>query len=287
MVIYSKETKILIIPAGGSGGSGIIPTSGDCSEAIEQARTEGYNSGKQAQKAIDDAKITPTLTVIENGQYTANYGYKKVIVDVPQSGDCSEAIAIAYQSGYTAGRADCPDCPPCPPCDCTEAYNSGVTVGYNEGYTDGYAEGQADCPVCPPCDCTEAYQSGITTGVAQQKALLTSTAITTSGTYTRENGWNSVTVNISQKKQAIIGTIEATGVDLLYSYLDIDNCVGGMHTDWIYELDGFPNSGDSGLSMNVPAGTHTLNIYTDFPEDRIAIKNPTVGVWTSVQFWQL
>lgn len=233
-------------------------------------------------------------------------------------------VEIYIPRGYTSGATDCPDCRPdcegvyhsgytrgysegyedgfddgqqdCPECSGSTDCSSAVTRAYNSGYTNGYAAGQADCPVCPPCppcpsgDCSEekaeAYSSGITAGVAQQKALLTSTAITTSGTYTRENGWNSVTVNISQKKQAIIGTIEATGVEMVYGYLDIQNCAGGMHTDWVYELDGFANVGDSGLTMEVSVGTHTLNIYTDNPEDRIAIKN-SVGVWTSVQFWQL
>ena len=58
------------------------------------------------------------------------------------------------------------------------AYNS----GYTSGNTDGFASG---------------HTSGVTDGVAQQKALLSSTTITQNGTYTRENGWSAVTVNVS------------------------------------------------------------------------------------------
>lgn len=54
--------------------------------------------------------------------------------------------------------------------DVVGPYNSGVTVGYNSGTTDG---------------------------MAAQKALLSSTAFTDNGTYTSENGFSSVTVNVS------------------------------------------------------------------------------------------
>jgi len=92
-----------------------------------------------------------------------------------------------YASGYTSGE--------------TVGYNSGYTEGYNEGYssgsTQGYDEGYAS-------GYTTGYQSGYTrgdqegyaSGVTHQKSLLASTAITANGTYTRENGWNEVSVNV-------------------------------------------------------------------------------------------
>ncbi len=42
----------------------------------------------------------------------------------------------------------------------------------------------------------EGYASGYTSGVTHQKSLLASTAITLNGRYTREDGWNEVTVNV-------------------------------------------------------------------------------------------
>lgn len=115
-------------------------------------------------------------------------------------GDCAEEYRQGYQRGYSSGYTDgLSDCSGYTPTDCSSA----ITEAFNSGYTEGYNQGQADCPECSgstPCDCssaiTEAYQSGITEGMAEQKALLSSTAITTNGTYTSENGWNSVNVNV-------------------------------------------------------------------------------------------
>lgn len=42
----------------------------------------------------------------------------------------------------------------------------------------------------------DAYNSGHTDGITEQKAKLTSTSITSNGTYTREDGWNQVAVNV-------------------------------------------------------------------------------------------
>lgn len=62
-----------------------------------------------------------------------------------------------------------------------EGYSAGYTDGETAGHSAGYAEGEAD---------------GIVEGIAEQKAKLTSTTITENGTSTREDGWNSVTVNV-------------------------------------------------------------------------------------------
>ena len=71
--------------------------------------------------------------------------------------------------------------------DTTPAYNSGYTEGYASGYTSGETDGYAT-----------GYASGETAGIAEQKALLTSTTITENGSYTRENGWNAITVDVPQ-----------------------------------------------------------------------------------------
>lgn len=92
MIIYEREKKTLIIPTGiGNGNIG----SGDYAD--------GFEAGKAAQKAADDRKITPTTAITQNGEYEADYGYKKVIVDVECGGDCSDEIEAAYSSGYTGG----------------------------------------------------------------------------------------------------------------------------------------------------------------------------------------
>ena len=49
------------------------------------------------------------------------------------------------------------------------------------------------------CDCREEYYSGMTAGEEAQKAKLVSTAITENGTYTSEDGFSQVDVNVIQK----------------------------------------------------------------------------------------
>ena len=71
----------------------------------------------------------------------------------------------------------------------TEAFEEGYASGYTDGYATGYTSGQTD-------GYGEGYTSGQTDGAAYQKSLLTSTTITSDGTYTRENGYNSITVDV-------------------------------------------------------------------------------------------
>lgn len=71
----------------------------------------------------------------------------------------------------------------------TEGYDNGHTDGYNSGKTDGFEEGK-----------TEGYNEGKTDGIAEgieeQKNKLTPIEITENGTYSNENGYNEVTVNV-------------------------------------------------------------------------------------------
>lgn len=63
-------------------------------------KEEGIRIGKEAQKAEDDAKITPSITFTENGEYEADYGFKKVIVDVQGVQPEPEVAALTLNSTY-------------------------------------------------------------------------------------------------------------------------------------------------------------------------------------------
>lgn len=162
-----------------------------------------------------------------------------------------------YTSGYTDGF--------------DAGYDSGVTDGYESGHTDGYDERAAMLTAMTITangayesvegwsavtvnvsgysrqDLDNAYASGhtsgVTDGVAQQKALLASTAFTTNGTYTRPDGWSAVTVNVPQ-----------TG----YTQEDLDNAYGSGwtggydsgYTDGMEECQ--PTTATS-ISVSVPA----------------------------------
>lgn len=131
-------------------------------------------------------------------------------------------------------------------------------------------------------DCSEAiaeaYQSGITAGAAQQKALLTSTAITQNGTYTRENGWNSVRVNVSHQNIyypiVISGTFVTSqdvtinepyhllGYDSLNN-IEIQSLPGGashyIFIDGISAID-INSARIAGSPITFTAGTHTYQM---------------------------
>lgn len=62
-----------------------------------------------------------------------------------------------------------------------ESYQEGYEFGYNEGNNAGYLLG---------------YDEGNEDGIAEQKAKLESITITENGSYNREDGWNSVIVDV-------------------------------------------------------------------------------------------
>lgn len=108
--------------------------------------------------------VLTTATFTSNATYnppSGVNGFKKVTVNVD--------LNAPYNSGFTAGFSS--------------GYTSGETAGYASGYTSGETVG---------------YASGETAGAAAQKALLGATSFTANDTYTSENGWSSVTVNVPQ-----------------------------------------------------------------------------------------
>lgn len=144
---------------------------------------------------ITDVDAEPELqqiTATTNSIYTPSEGYdgfSKVVVDVPQgsSATLGELTVTGtapfsqtfYSSsdefdGYSAvtvniAASGCPDCPDCP-----------------------------ECPECPECpDCTPYYNSGYTDGEADQKSKLGTLLIRNNGTYRNNDGWSSLTVNVT------------------------------------------------------------------------------------------
>lgn len=189
---------------------GLAACSGSSCDGIYES---GYTAGEAAQKA----KLSYTA-ITENGEYTSEDGFSAVTVNVPSgetinnqtkrfnwnNGDYDYQpdntggyyvkktnvnmpgeYSITPDSGYTGLRM----------VDISEwiwagdAYNAGFSAGYdsaatgNPGYDEGYEVG---------------FDEGYTSGVTDQKNKLTSTAITQNGTYTREDGFNSVYVNVPQ-----------------------------------------------------------------------------------------
>lgn len=127
-------------------------------------------------------------------------GYDSGYTDGAESVDCEDfynsGYTDGYESGYTSGYTDGQES-----VDCTDFYNSGVTDGYASGYTsgrtDGYDDGWQPGYDSGRTDGEKAgYDTGYEEGKEYQKAQLVSTAITTNGTYEREDGFNQVVVNV-------------------------------------------------------------------------------------------
>lgn len=103
MVIYEENAKRIVVPSGLGNLTGLMEA--EAQAMYNSGRTDGYNEGVEDGKSMQDRKLTDSVTFNENGEYDADYGYKKVIVDVDKQWD--------------------------------EGYESGFTDGYASGYTDG------------------------------------------------------------------------------------------------------------------------------------------------------
>lgn len=182
----------------------------DSVDAIYAAIDELY--GKGTRVTIENLSVEIT----ENGGYLYDNeditGYKPVSVNVsvPQKYTDEQVESLketarqeGYDSGYELGVSD------------------GFTQGESEGYNDGYVEGLED-------------------GAADQKELLEAVTFTENGTYTKEDGYNEVTVAVEMPEIPTFET-EELSVELTengtynytpttdgYSKVDVTVNVGGV-----------------------------------------------------------
>lgn len=204
--IQEKEvdiTDIATLVKPDSGFDGMSSVFVDAQPLYDAAYIEGYDEGREDGEAVSfdlgfeagvkmqKAKLE-SISITENGTYTKEDGYNNVVVNVPD-------LNGAYSDGYDDGIVDGKEI----------GYNQGYGIGIEEGYQNGLTEG------------TEAgYNSGYTTGIEigtetgfasgysqgkdegksegiqLQKSKLESITITENGTITREDGYNSITVEV-------------------------------------------------------------------------------------------
>lgn len=141
------------------------------------------------EKYWDESWVTPMVTVrnqnksvqfTANGIYTIDYdadkysglGKVEVEVNVPD-------LNGSYDEGYTDGKTDGRE----------EGYadgkQDGIEEGYSQGKSDGFNEGKV-----------EGYTEGKEDGISEQKSKLESISISENGTYTREDGYNEIVVEV-------------------------------------------------------------------------------------------
>ena len=168
-------------------------------EGYDSGSTDGFNSGYTSGETHQKGLLTST-GITENGEYQRENGWSAITVNVsgsvlegkeivvseditvvtPDSGydgfssvtiDATEYGQENYDSGFDDGY--------------TDGYSSGSSEGYDSGYTEGYQSGS-----------TDGFNSGYTSGETHQKSLLGTTAFTINGSYSAENGYSAITVNV-------------------------------------------------------------------------------------------
>lgn len=124
---------------------------------------ERYWDESWSAPIVSIKNVDMSITIIENGHYVLEYdptthtGIGKVDIDVDFNTE------PYYNDGYNNG------------------YDNGKNDGYREGYFDGEQVG---------------FGNGYESGTNEQKSKLESINITENGTYTREDGYNSITVEV-------------------------------------------------------------------------------------------
>lgn len=138
MVIYEENTKRIVVPSGLGNLTGLMEA--EAQAMYNSGRTDGYNEGIEDGKSMQDRKLTDSVTFNENGEYDADYGYKKVIVDVDNQWD--EGYESGYTDGYASGSTDRSEA-------IENAFESGYTNGYTEGYESGFTDGIVSATTIP------------------------------------------------------------------------------------------------------------------------------------------
>lgn len=124
---------------------------------------ERYWDESWSAPIVSIKNVDMSITIIENGHYVLEYdptthtGIGKVDIDVDFNTE------PYYNDGYNNG------------------YDNGKNDGYREGFFDGEQVG---------------YGNGYESGTNEQKSKLETINITENGTYSREDGYNSITVEV-------------------------------------------------------------------------------------------
>lgn len=161
-----------------------VPQTGHTDQELEEAFESGYTSG-HTEGMNDQKQLLTTTAFTENGSYQRENGWSGITVNV----DTASTYNSGYESGHTDGVSE------------EKAKLSGITFTANTAVTlndGGYSAVTVNVAQTGHTDqeITEAYNSGYTSGETHQKSLLSTTAFTENGTYSNENGWSGVTVNL-------------------------------------------------------------------------------------------
>ena len=103
-MIYIKQTELtqdIYIPRDEQLEDITSPCECDCDEQYDEGYLDGYTEGVADQKVADEDRLT-TAEFTSNGEYNADYGYRKVIVNVETGGTESavlDTLDVTYEDG--------------------------------------------------------------------------------------------------------------------------------------------------------------------------------------------
>ena len=193
MVVYTEEDKELVIPVGlGNFGS--------------------ESGGSSAR--LQNKSVTQNTQTASYGPDAGYDGISKINVDATPYGNAKEHQG--YNRGYTTGWGE----------GYPQGVNDGFVSGHESGYTDGYAEGEV---VGQARGYVIGHTSGVTDGIAEQKAKLQSATFESNGTYTREDGWSAVTVDV--KSNLTVADVRLNSIQQTFYK---DNLVQGPNGETAY-----------------------------------------------------
>lgn len=163
-------------------------------------------------KTVDSSTVSQTITSDEDGLSSVTVNPYTLDTSTLVTTENGEFIITSAADGLS--RVDV-------------SVNIDTSSYYNTGYGDGYYDGEAD---------------GILEGIAEQKAKLDSSIFTINGIYTREDGWNSVEVDVpiptfnTQSKTVDSSTVSQTVTpDASYDGLS-EVIVNSYSIDYLYQL---------------------------------------------------
>lgn len=226
---------------------------------IQQGYDNGYNKGTEDgyTNGVSDqkAKLQP-ITIKRNGNYVNENGYNEVIVDVPTNddGDYDTGYSEGYSTGYGKGTAD--------GITVQKAKLTNITITKNGTYVreDGYNDILVEVPISEDGSYDEGYEAGLTAGdtqgylrgMTEQKAKLRPITIIKNGTYSNDNGYNNIVVDVPTENDGDYDIGYSEGYNEGYTKGNNDGYTKGSN-------DGYDNGYDKGAEDGYTNGYNKGN----------------------------
>ena len=107
----------------------------------------------------------------------------------------------------------------------------------------------------------EGYSNGKSAGIAEQKAKLDSSTFTSNGTYTREDGWNEITINVNNvnnQNKTVDSSTNSQSVTYDSGYTGLETVTVNPYTLTTSTID----SSTAAQTVTVPTGYNGLSSVT-------------------------